>query len=166
MGNRLYVGNLSFNATETDLMDLFSQAGQVKDVALIQDRVTGKSRGFAFVTMTTDEEAATAISTLNGKNIEGRTISVNEARPREERPGGGGGGSRGGGYSGGGGGGGYSGGGGGGGSRGGGYGGGGGGGGRGGYSGGGGGNRGGYSERRERGGGERGGGYSDDRGGY
>ncbi len=92
MGNRLYVGNLSFNATETDLMDLFGQAGQVKDVALIQDRVTGKSRGFAFVTMTTDEEAATAISTLNGKNIEGRTISVNEARPREERPGGGGGG--------------------------------------------------------------------------
>ena len=94
MGNRLYVGNLSFNATETDLMDLFGQAGQVKDVALIQDRVTGKSRGFAFVTMTTDEEAATAISTLNGKNIEGRTISVNEARPREERPGGGGGGNR------------------------------------------------------------------------
>ncbi len=125
MGNRLYVGNLSFNATETDLMDLFGQAGQVKDVALIQDRVTGKSRGFAFVTMTTDEEAATAISTLNGKNIEGRTISVNEARPREERTGGGGGGSRGG-YSGGGGGG-YS------------------GGGGGGYSGGGGGSRGGYS---------------------
>ncbi len=165
MGNRLYVGNLSFNATETDLMDLFTQAGQVKDVALIQDRVTGKSRGFAFVTMTTDEEAATAISTLNGKNIEGRTISVNEARPREERPGGGGGGNRGGGYSGGGGG-----------SRGGGYGGGSGGGGGGGggsrgggYSGGGGGgggNRGGYTERRERGGGERGGGYSDDRGGY
>ena len=92
MGNRLYVGNLSFNATETDLMDLFGQAGQVKDVALIQDRVTGKSRGFAFVTMTTDEEAATAISTLNGKSIEGRTITVNEARPREERPAGGGGG--------------------------------------------------------------------------
>ena len=87
MGNRLYVGNLSFNATETDLMDLFGQAGQVKDVALIQDRVTGKSRGFAFVTMTTDEEAATAISTLNGKNVEGRTITVNEARPREERTG-------------------------------------------------------------------------------
>ena len=171
MGNRLYVGNLSFNATETDLMDLFGQAGQVKDVALIQDRVTGKSRGFAFVTMTTDEEAATAISTLNGKNIEGRTISVNEARPREERPGGGGGGSRGG-YSGGGGGGsrgGYSGGGGGGGGY---SGGGGGGGSRGGYSGGGGGGggggdrRGGYSDRRERGGGDRGGGYSDDRGGY
>ncbi len=157
MGNRLYVGNLSFNATETDLMDLFGQAGQVKDVALIQDRVTGKSRGFAFVTMTTDEEAATAISTLNGKNIEGRTITVNEARPREERPSGGGGGGRGG-YSGGGGdrggggGGGYGGGGGGGG-----YGGGGGGG----YGGGGGGDRrGGYSDRRDRG--DRGGG----RGGY
>ncbi len=161
MGNRLYVGNLSFNATETDLMDLFGQAGQVKDVALIQDRVTGKSRGFAFVTMTTDEEAATAISTLNGKNIEGRTISVNEARPREERPSGGGGGGRGG-YSGGGGdrgggGGGYSGGGGGG------YGGGGGGGG--GYGGGGGGGdrRGGYSDRRDRG--DRGGGGGG-RGGY
>ena len=148
MGNRLYVGNLSFNATETDLMDLFGQAGQVKDVALIQDRVTGKSRGFAFVTMTTDEEAATAISTLNGKNIEGRTISVNEARPREERPGGGGGGggSRSGGYGGGGGGGG-------------GYGGGGG-------NRGGGDRRGGFSERRDRGnrGGD-GGGYGGD-GGY
>ena len=158
MGNRLYVGNLSFNATEGDLMDLFGQAGQVKDVALIQDRVTGKSRGFAFVTMTTDEEAANALSTLNGKNVEGRTISVSEARPREERPSGGGGGGRGG----------YSGGGSGGGGRGGsGSGGGGGytgGGGGGGYSGGGGGDRGndrrgGYSERRERGGRERGGDY-------
>jgi RNA recognition motif-containing protein len=144
MGNRLYVGNLSFNATETDLMDLFGQAGTVKDVALIQDRVTGKSRGFAFVTMTTDQEAANAISQLNGKSIEGRTISVNEARPREERPSGGGGGG-------------YSGGGGGGGGRGG-YGGGGGGGGYGG--GGGGGGRGGYSDRRDRG--DRG----DRRGGY
>jgi RNA recognition motif-containing protein len=148
MGNRLYVGNLSFNATETDLMDLFGQAGTVKDVALIQDRVTGKSRGFAFVTMTTDQEAANAISQLNGKSIEGRTISVTEARPREERPSGGGGGYGGGnrGYGGGGGGG-YS----------------GGGGGGGGYSGGGGG---GYSgggrggDRRERG--DRG----DRRGGY
>ena len=158
MGNRLYVGNLSFNATETDLMDLFGQAGQVKDVALIQDRVTGKSRGFAFVTMTTDQEAATAISQLNGKSIDGRTISVNEARPREERPSGGGGGrsfSGGGGYSGGGGGGGYS----------------GGGGGGGGYSGGGGcggggggDRRGGYSERRERGGRDRG--SRGDGGGY
>ena len=73
MGNRLYVGNLSFNATETDLMDLFGQAGTVKDVALIQDRVTGKSRGFAFVTMTTDQEAANAITQLHGKSIEGRT---------------------------------------------------------------------------------------------
>ena len=107
MGNRLYVGNLSFNATETDLMDLFGQAGQVKDVALIQDRVTGKSRGFAFVTMTTDEEAAAAVSQLNGKSIEGRTISVSEARPREERPSGGGGGGRSYGGGGGGGGGGY-----------------------------------------------------------
>ena len=149
---------MSFNATEGDLMDLFGQAGQVKDVALIQDRVTGKSRGFAFVTMTTDEEAANALSTLNGKNVEGRTISVSEARPREERPSGGGGGGGGrGGYSGGGGGGargGYS-----------------GGGGGGGYSGGGGGGRrggggdrgndrrGGYTERRERGSRDRGGEY-------
>lgn len=102
MGNRLYVGNLSFNATETDLMDLFGQAGTVKEVALIQDRVTGKSRGFAFVTMSSDEEANAAINQLNGKSIEGRAISVNEARPREERSpgygggyGGGGGGGRG-----------------------------------------------------------------------
>jgi cold-inducible RNA-binding protein len=150
MGNRLYVGNLSFNATETDLMDLFGQAGTVKDVALIQDRVTGKSRGFAFVTMTTDQEAANAISQLNGKSIEGRTISVSEARPREERPSGGGGG---GGYSGGGGGGGRGGYGGGGGG----YSGGGGGGGSGGGYGGGGGRGG---DRRERG--DRG----DRRGGY
>ena len=62
MGNRLYVGNLSFNATEGDLMDLFGQAGKVKDVSLIQDRFTGKSRGFAFVTMETDEDAQNAIS--------------------------------------------------------------------------------------------------------
>ena len=164
MGNRLYIGNLSFNATETDLMDLFGQAGQVKDVALIQDRVTGKSRGFAFVTMNTDEEAANAISQFNGKSVEGRTISVNEARPREERPsGGGGGGGRS--YSGGGGGGGYSGGGGGysGGGGGGGYGGGGGGG----YGGGGGdrgGDRGGRGGGRDRGGrGDRGGGGGYDR---
>lgn len=104
MGNRLYVGNLSFNATETDLMDLFGQAGTVKEVALIQDRETGKSRGFAFVTMSSDEEANAAISQLNGKSIEGRSISVNEARPREERPQGGGGGGGRGGYGGGGGG--------------------------------------------------------------
>ncbi len=160
MGNRLYIGNLSFNATETDLMDLFGQAGQVKDVALIQDRVTGKSRGFAFVTMNTDEEAANAISQFNGKSVEGRTISVNEARPREERPSGGGGGrSYSGGGGGGGGGGGYSGGGGGGYSGGGGY---GGGGDRGGDRGGRGGSGGGYSDRRERGGrGDRGGGGYD-----
>lgn len=147
MGNRLYVGNLSFNATETDLMDLFGQAGTVKEVALIQDRETGKSRGFAFVTMSSDEEANAAISQLNGKSIEGRSISVNEARPREERPqggGGGGGGGRGG-YGGGGGGGGYQGGGG--------YGGGGGGGRSGGYGGGGRGDRGDRGDRRGGGGG-------------
>lgn len=154
MGNRLYVGNLSFNATETDLMDFFGQAGSVKEVALIQDRVTGKSRGFAFVTMSSDEEAAAAINQLNGKSVEGRSISVSEARPREERPqgGGGGGGSRSGyGGSGGGSGGGYGGGGGGG------YGGGGSGGG-GGYGGGGGGGRGDRGDRGDRRGGS-GGGY-------
>ena len=153
MGNRLYVGNLSFNATETDLEDLFGQAGKVKEVALIQDRETGKSRGFAFVTMSSDEEANAAISQLNGKSIEGRAISVNEARPREERPqgGGGGGGGRSGGYGGGGGGG-------GGGGRSGGYGGGGGGYGGGGYGGGGGGRSGGRGERGDRRGGG-GGGY-------
>ena len=107
MGSRLYVGNLSFNATETDLMDLFGQAGQVKDVALIQDRFTGKSRGFAFVTMATDEDAANAISQFHGKSVEGRVLTVNEARPREERPSGGGGGGYRGDRGGGGGGGGY-----------------------------------------------------------
>ena len=112
MGNKLYVGNLPFNSTETDLQDLFGTAGTVNEVMLIQDKFTGKSRGFAFVTMGTDEEAQNAINQLHGKSIEGRSLTVNEARPREERGGGGGGG-----YGGGGGGGGYGGGGGGGGGR-------------------------------------------------
>lgn len=86
MGNRLYIGNLSFTATETDLMDLFGQAGAVKEISLIQDRFTGKSRGFAFVTMMTDDDAANAISLFHGKSIGGRPLTVNEARPREERP--------------------------------------------------------------------------------
>ena len=143
MPTKLYVGNLSFNTTENDLQDLFATVGPVTEVLLMQDRVTGKSRGFGFVTMATEQDAASAISQFHGKSVEGRALTVNEARPREERSGGGGGGSRGG-YGGGGGG--Y-GGGGGGGSRGGGYSGGGGGGysggGGGGYSGGGGGGRGG-----------------------
>ncbi|MEP6973983.1 MAG: RNA-binding protein [Spartobacteria bacterium] len=132
MGTKLYVGNLSFNTTETDLQDLFAQAGAVSEVTLMQDKFTGKSRGFAFVTMSNEADAAKAITDFNGKTVEGRPLTVNEARPREARPGGGGGGGGrgGGGYGGGGGG--YGGGGGGygGGGGGGGYGGGGGGGGR------------------------------------
>ena len=131
MGTKLYVGNLSFNTTETDLQDLFAQAGPVQEVTLMQDKFTGKSRGFAFVTMTSDADAQKAISEFNGKTVEGRPLTVNEARPREARPPGGGGGYGGGGGGRGGGGGGYGGGGGGyGGGGGGGYGGGGGGGGR------------------------------------
>jgi cold-inducible RNA-binding protein len=113
MGTKLYVGNLSFNTTENELQELFSQAGTVQEVTLMQDKFTGKSRGFAFVTMGTDEEAQKAINDFNGKSVEGRPLTVNEARPREPRPPGGGGGGRGG-YGGGGGGGGYGGGGGGG----------------------------------------------------
>ncbi len=98
MGNKLYVGNLSFNTTEVALQDLFAQAGPVSEVMLMQDKFTGKSRGFAFVTMATDEDAQNAMKQFNGKTIDGRALTVNEARPREARPQGGGGG---GGYSGG-----------------------------------------------------------------
>jgi RNA recognition motif-containing protein len=105
MGTKLYVGNLSFNTTETDLQDLFAQVGTVNEVTLMQDKFTGKSRGFAFVTMGTEADAQKAISEFNGKTVEGRPLTVNEARPREPRPGGGGGGrgygSGGGGYGGG-----------------------------------------------------------------
>ncbi len=104
MGTKLYVGNLSFNTTETDLQDLFAQAGTVQDVMLMQDKFTGKSRGFAFVTMGSEQDAQNAIQQFNGKTVEGRALTVNEARPREARPqggggygGGGGGGGRGGG---------------------------------------------------------------------
>jgi cold-inducible RNA-binding protein len=103
MGTKLYVGNLSFNTTETDLQDLFAQAGPVQEVTLMQDKFTGKSRGFAFVTMTTEADAQKAVTEFNGKTVEGRPLTVNEARPREPRPPGGGGrGSGGGGYGGGG----------------------------------------------------------------
>ena len=91
MGTKLYVGNLSFNTTETDLQDLFAQAGPVQEVTLMQDKFTGKSRGFAFVTMTTEADAQKAITEFNGKTVEGRPLTVNEARPREARPPGGGG---------------------------------------------------------------------------
>jgi RNA recognition motif-containing protein len=101
MATKLFVGNLSFNTTEGQILDLFKQAGNVVSCELIMDKFTGKSRGFAFVQMGTQEEANKAIADLNGKEIDGRALTVNEARPREERPrgdfgGGGGGGGRGG----------------------------------------------------------------------
>src|SRR5207237_9279249 len=99
LGNKLYVGNLSFDTTELDLQDLFAQAGAVQEVALMQDKFTGKSRGFAFVTMSSDADAQKAIAEINGTQLEGRALTVNEARPRESRPPGGGGGG-GGGYGG------------------------------------------------------------------
>ena len=96
MGTKLYVGNLSFNTTENELQELFSQAGAVQEVTLMQDKFTGKSRGFAFVTMGSEADAQTAITKFNGQTIEGRPLTVNEARPREARPPGGGGGGGGG----------------------------------------------------------------------
>jgi RNA recognition motif-containing protein len=105
MSTKLYVGNLTFDATENELQDLFAQHGPVTEVNLMQDRVTGKARGFGFVTMETKEGADAAIQALNGKDFKGRALTVNEARPREARTGGGGGyrGGGGGGYRGGGG---------------------------------------------------------------
>ena len=96
MNTKLYVGNLSFDTLENDLRDLFAQHGPVTEVNLVQDRVTGKARGFAFVTMATEEGATAAVQALNGKDWKGRALTVNEARPREARTG------RGGGYGGGG----------------------------------------------------------------
>jgi len=92
MGNRLYVGNLPFTTTEIELQDMFAQAGAVTEVLLMQDKFTGKSRGFAFVTMASEGDAQNAVSQLDGKQIDGRPLRVNEARPRDERGGGGGGG--------------------------------------------------------------------------
>jgi RNA recognition motif-containing protein len=86
---KIYVGNLSFNATEAELRDLFSQHGTVSSVSLVSDRETGQPRGFAFVEMESGAEAA--ISALDGKEVGGRALKVNEARPREDRGGGGGG---------------------------------------------------------------------------
>jgi RNA recognition motif-containing protein len=96
MGSKLYVGNLSYNASSSDLEQLFSQHGTVQSAEVISDRDTGRSKGFGFVQMGSDEEAQAAIAALNGSDQGGRTITVNEAKPREDR-GGGGGGSRGGG---------------------------------------------------------------------
>ncbi len=92
MNTKLYVGNLPFDATENDLQDMFAAFGPVTEVNLIMDRATGRSRGFAFVSMATPEAAQAAITGLAGKDIKGRALTVNEARPREERGGGGGGG--------------------------------------------------------------------------
>jgi len=92
MNNKLFVGGISFNTTENDLQDAFGAHGTVTEVNVIMDRMTGKSKGFAFVTMTTQEEAQKAIDALNGKTLDGRNLTVNIARPREDRPGGGGGG--------------------------------------------------------------------------
>src|SRR5919112_73230 len=121
MGSKLYVGNLSYDTTGSDLEQLLGQHGTVKSAEVIQDRDTGRSKGFGFVQMGSDDEAQAVIAALNGQEHDGRSLTVNEAKPREDRPrgGGGGGGGRGG------------------------YGGGGGGGGRGGFGGGGGGSRGG-----------------------
>jgi cold-inducible RNA-binding protein len=111
MSNKLFVGNLSFDTTENDLQDAFAAFGTVTEANLMMDRTTNRPRGFGFVTMSTPEEAQKAIDGLNGKELGGRALTVNVARPREERSGGGGGGRRefggggGGGYRGGGGGG-------------------------------------------------------------
>lgn len=102
MSTKLYVGNLSFDTTVSDLEKMFGEIGTVESTNIIEDRETGRSRGFAFVEMSSKEEAQTAISTLNGKEIDGRELTVNEAKPRENRAGAGGGGGRGG-YNGGGG---------------------------------------------------------------
>jgi RNA recognition motif-containing protein len=86
MNTKLYVGNLSFDVIENDLQDLFSQHGPVNAVDLIMDKMSGRPRGFAFVSMATKEGADAAIQALNGKEWKGRALTVNEARPREERP--------------------------------------------------------------------------------
>jgi RNA recognition motif-containing protein len=110
MGSKLYVGNLSYNTSSSELEQLFGQHGTVQSAEVIQDRDTGRSKGFGFVQMGSDEEAQAAIAALNGQDLDGRALTVNEAKPREDRPrgrggfGGGGGGGRGG-YGGGGGGG-------------------------------------------------------------
>src|SRR3954470_18715444 len=99
MGSKLYVGNLSYNVTSSDLEQLCAQHGTVQSAEVIQDRDTGQSKGFGFVQMGSDDEAQAAIAALNGQQQDGRALTVNEAKPREDRPrsGGGGGGGYGGG---------------------------------------------------------------------
>jgi len=94
MSNKLFVGNLSFNTTENDLNDAFAAFGTVTETNLMMDRTTGRPRGFGFVTMGSAEEAQKAIEGMNGKDMDGRALTVNVAKPREERSGGGGGGGR------------------------------------------------------------------------
>jgi len=103
MGSKLYVGNLSYNVTSSDLQTMFEKHGTVTSAEVINDRESGRSKGFGFVQMGSDDEAQAAIAALSGQESDGRALTVNEAKPREERSGGGGGGSRGG-YGGGGGG--------------------------------------------------------------
>jgi cold-inducible RNA-binding protein len=91
MSNKLFVGNLSFNTTENDLQDAFAAHGTVTEANLMMDRSTGRPRGFGFVTMSTTEEAQKAVEAMNGTSLDGRDLTVNVARPREERSGGGGG---------------------------------------------------------------------------
>ncbi len=91
MSTKLFVGNLSFNTTENDLQDAFAAHGTVVETNLMMDKMSGRPRGFAFVTMSSPEEAQKAIDALNGSQLDGRALTVNIARPREERPGGGGG---------------------------------------------------------------------------
>lgn len=96
MNTKLFVGNLSFETTENEIHDLFESVGPVQEVNLVTDRMSGRSRGFAFVTMATPEGAEAAIRELSNRNLNGRDLTVSEARPREERSGGGGGGGGGG----------------------------------------------------------------------
>ncbi|PYS84614.1 MAG: RNA-binding protein [Acidobacteria bacterium] len=97
MSIKLYVGNLSFQTSSADLQELFAQAGTVESATVVEDRDTGRSRGFGFVEMSSKEEGEAAIAQFNGKELNGRSLTVNEARPREDRGGrGGGGGGRGG----------------------------------------------------------------------
>lgn len=95
MNTKLFVGNISFNTTENDLQDAFSAHGTVTEANLMVDRMSGRPRGFGFVTMATEEEAQKAIQAMNGASLDGRNLTVNLARPREDRGGGGGGGGRG-----------------------------------------------------------------------
>src|SRR5262245_12917234 len=101
MSKKLYVGNLTYEVTDAGLAKMFEPHGAVRSVQLVMDRDTGRSKGFGFVEMANDNEARAAIAALNGQQVNGRALTVNEARPREDRPGGGGGRSGGGGYGGG-----------------------------------------------------------------